>query len=88
VGEPLDGHANAVTAVATVVLDGRSVVVTSSDDETVRLWDLATGRPVGDPLPVVGAAQALAVTVGPVPVLAAAGYGITVVRLASAADRR
>ncbi len=35
---------------ATAVLDGRPVAVTGSDDTTVRVWDLGTGRPIGDPL--------------------------------------
>ena len=30
-------------------LDGRPVVVSGSDDGTVRVWELATGTPVGDP---------------------------------------
>ena len=30
--------------------DGRMLVASGSDDETVRLWDPATGTPVGDPL--------------------------------------
>ena len=30
--------------------DGRTLLATGSDDETVRLWDPATGQPVGDPL--------------------------------------
>ena len=39
----------AVTAVAAAELDGRPVVISGSDDRTVRVWDLATGAPVGDP---------------------------------------
>ena len=30
-------------------LDGRTVVVSGSDDETVRVWDAATGTPLGNP---------------------------------------
>ena len=30
-------------------LDGRTVVVSGSSDQTVRVWDAATGTPVGDP---------------------------------------
>ena len=39
-----------VTAVAVGELDGRPVVVSGGGDATVRVWDLATGDPVGDPL--------------------------------------
>ncbi|MGH3807071.1 MAG: hypothetical protein ACRDRU_10645 [Pseudonocardiaceae bacterium] len=39
-----------VVAVATTVLDGRPVAVTGSWDTTVRVWDLGTGSPIGDPL--------------------------------------
>ena len=38
-----------MNAVAVGELDGRPVVVSGSSDETVRVWDLATGAPVGDP---------------------------------------
>ena len=38
-----------VHAVAAAELDGRPVVISGSDDRTVRVWDLATGTPVGDP---------------------------------------
>ena len=34
---------------AAAELDGRPVVISGSDDRTVRVWDLATGTPVGDP---------------------------------------
>ncbi|WP_416968782.1 WD40 repeat domain-containing protein [Streptomyces sp. 4F14] len=50
VGDRRPGHAAAVTGVATTTLDGRPVAVTVSSDETLRLWDLATGTPVGSPL--------------------------------------
>ncbi|PZS40649.1 MAG: hypothetical protein DLM62_01780, partial [Pseudonocardiales bacterium] len=43
-------HTDGVVAVATTTLDGRQVAVTGSDDDTVRVWDLGTGRPIGDPL--------------------------------------
>ncbi|WP_370216712.1 hypothetical protein [Kitasatospora sp. GAS1066B] len=46
----MSGHTDAVTAVACTVVDGRPVAVTGSVDGTVRVWDLATGQPVGQPL--------------------------------------
>lgn len=36
-------------AVAVGELDGRPVVVSGSEDRTVRVWDLASGAPVGRP---------------------------------------
>ncbi|MFF1502342.1 hypothetical protein ACFVZR_21270, partial [Streptomyces sp. NPDC058316] len=48
--QALVGHTDSVWAVATGVVDGRPVAVTGSGDETVRVWDLTTGRPVGEPL--------------------------------------
>ncbi|MGW1653812.1 hypothetical protein [Streptomyces atratus] len=45
--QTLAGHTDEVTGVATGVVEGRPVAVTSSRDETVRVWDLATGRQVG-----------------------------------------
>ncbi|MFE7046632.1 hypothetical protein ACFU9X_46980, partial [Streptomyces atratus] len=44
------GHDGEVLAVATGVVDGRPIAVTGSDDETVRVWDLTTGKQVGEPL--------------------------------------
>ena len=44
----LGRHAGAVRSVAVGVLDGRPVVV--SGGYTVRVWDLASGDPVGHPL--------------------------------------
>ena len=44
------GHTGSVAAVACTVLEGRPVAVTAGADATVRLWDLATSTPIGDPL--------------------------------------
>jgi WD40 repeat protein len=40
----LTGHNRSVSAVATVVMDGRPIAIASGEDPTVRVWDLATGR--------------------------------------------
>ncbi|MGW7438468.1 WD40 repeat domain-containing protein [Streptomyces sp. NPDC054849] len=46
----LVGHSGPVTAVATAVVDGRTVAVSGSRDTTVRMWDMATGAPLHDPV--------------------------------------
>ena len=47
----LEGHTGGVNAVAAVPLpDGRVLLASGSDDAPVRLWDPATGTPVGGPL--------------------------------------
>ena len=38
-----------VNAVAVGQLDGRTLIVSGSDDGSVRVWDAATGTPVADP---------------------------------------
>jgi serine/threonine protein kinase len=43
----LIGHTQPVYAVATAQLDGRPVVISGSADLTVRVWDLASGAPIG-----------------------------------------
>jgi hypothetical protein len=45
------GHTDFVWAVGSVRLpDGRNLITSAGDDETVRLWDPATGDQVGPPL--------------------------------------
>ena len=47
--QPLTGHTSSVMSVAVGRLGGRDVIVSGSDDQTVRLWD-AAGLPIGEPL--------------------------------------
>ncbi len=44
------GHTGGVSAVALGQVAGREVIVSGSTDDTVRVWDAATGTPLGDPL--------------------------------------
>jgi len=80
---PLAGHTGAVTAVAAVCLpDRRVLLATGSDDGTIRLWDPATGVPVGNPLTGLPAVATLAAV--PLPdgrVLLATGSGDGTIRL-------
>lgn len=46
----LRGHSAGVKCVAVGMMDGRSVVVSGDDDQTVGCWDLTTGRQIGEPL--------------------------------------
>jgi WD40 repeat protein len=47
-GLPLKGHSGSVLSAA-FSLDGK-LIASGSGDETVRLWDAATGVPRGEPL--------------------------------------
>jgi WD40 repeat protein len=59
----ITGHTG-VNAVACTLLDGRPIAVTGSRDGTVRIWDVATGRQIGNALPSrAGAVNAVATTV-------------------------
>ncbi|MGH8904472.1 MAG: hypothetical protein ACRDYA_23010, partial [Egibacteraceae bacterium] len=48
--QTLAGHTNRVEAVALGAIDDTPVIVTGSNDRTVRVWDARTGRPRGQPL--------------------------------------
>ena len=43
----LDGHTDEVRGVACAIVDRTPVAVTTSDDRTVRVWDLSTPTPLG-----------------------------------------
>ncbi|SDM15553.1 WD40 repeat domain-containing protein [Nonomuraea jiangxiensis] len=47
----LAGHGGTVTALATGRLKGAPVLLSGSEDNTVRLWDLRTHRQIGPPSP-------------------------------------
>ena len=49
-GDPLTGHTGSVRAVAIGRIGDRDVIVSGSEDGTVRVWDAAAGQPRGDPL--------------------------------------
>ena len=48
IGSPLTGHTDPVDSVA-FSPDGKTLA-SGSDDDTVRLWDVATGQQIGSPL--------------------------------------
>lgn len=59
VGRPMTGHTGFVNTVVCAQLDGRPVAVSGSWDNTVRIWDLQTSRPI-DVIHVPGQCIALA----------------------------
>ena len=46
----MNGHTAQVRAAACTDFEGRPIAVTAGDDGTVRVWDLAAGRAMGDPM--------------------------------------
>ncbi|MFE9427503.1 WD40 repeat domain-containing protein [Kitasatospora sp. NPDC006697] len=59
-GHGLHGHLGRLADLVTTVLDGRPVAVSAGDDATVRVWDLATLEPLGEPVPLPYRPQLLA----------------------------
>ncbi|MFD5415433.1 hypothetical protein [Streptomyces nojiriensis] len=60
--DTLTGHNGSVRAVACAELDGRPIAVTTGEDSTVRVWDLATGQAIGEPLTSYNGVLAVACT--------------------------
>ncbi|WP_165960959.1 caspase family protein [Actinocrispum wychmicini] len=46
----LVGHEKPIRSLATGDMDGRPIVLSGGEDGTVRIWDLITQRPIGEPL--------------------------------------
>jgi WD40 repeat protein len=64
-GEPVLGplsHDGRVFAVAVGQRQGRPVIVSGSDDETVRMWDLESGRHVMLPIELQPQVRSVAFT--------------------------
>lgn len=81
----LVGHVGPVTAVAIVRHQERPLVVTASEDRTVRIWDLLASAPLQieyqdlDPMPVPGVVRAIACFDAPAPSAIIAGDDVLAV---------
>ena len=82
VGHPFTGHTGPVIAVAVGELDGRPVVVSGSDDATVRVWDLhGSGQAPDVSLTIEVAVGVLAVLARTRTLLIAATRGLVAIGL-------
>ncbi|WP_435280398.1 AAA family ATPase [Streptomyces koelreuteriae] len=50
-GSPIVGHTQRVSAVGHAVVDGRRILVSGSEDTTMRRWELSAGLSSTEPLP-------------------------------------
>ena len=68
-----------MTGVACSTLDGRPVAVTTSWDQTVRVWDLTTRTAHGAPMNIPEPGQNIQITT-PGDIIVAFGWDIAVLR--------
>ncbi len=67
---------------ALVLPDGRPIAVTGSEDDTVRVWDLTTGKDLAEPLQNVGPIDVLsALQMGEDVTLCLVGEGVACISL-------
>lgn len=45
----MSGHTDSIQALGTATVAGRTIAVTGSNDSTTRVWDLVSGKQIGDP---------------------------------------
>jgi WD40 repeat protein len=82
VGHPFTGHTDWVRAVTVAELDGRPVVVSGADDNTVRVCDLRPSGPASDAsLVIETSAGVLATSLHVRTLLVATNCGIVAIEL-------
>nr|BFE77642.1 hypothetical protein GCM10020093_002430 [Planobispora longispora] len=50
IGQAFKGHESSIQAVDVGMVGDRQVVLSGSEDKTIRRWDLGTGEQIGEPL--------------------------------------